>query len=80
MDFTVRDLAAEKREAQKQAKLRAAIEREREAAAERKAEREVKNRFQVYENLAKLTLGRAGIPTAPAPPPTPPAPPAAGKA
>ena len=41
MDFTVRDLAAEKREAQKQAKLRAAIEREREAAAERKAEREM---------------------------------------
>jgi hypothetical protein len=39
MDFTVRDLAAEKREAQKQAKLHAAIEREREAAAERKAER-----------------------------------------
>ena len=28
MDFTVRDLAAEKRESQKQAKLRAAIERE----------------------------------------------------
>jgi hypothetical protein len=41
MDFTVRDLAAEKREPQKQAKLRAAIEREREAAAERKAEREM---------------------------------------
>ena len=42
MDFTVRDLAAEKCEAQKQAKLRAAaIEREREAAAERKAEREM---------------------------------------
>jgi hypothetical protein len=39
MDFTV--LAAEKREAQKQAKLRAAIEREREAAAEQKAEREM---------------------------------------
>jgi len=45
-----------------------------------KAEREVKNRFQVYENLAKLTLGRAGIPTAPATPPSPPVPPAAGKA
>ena len=45
-----------------------------------KAEREVKNRFQVYENLAKLTLGRAGIPTAPATPPSPPIPPAAGKA
>jgi hypothetical protein len=45
-----------------------------------KAEREVKNRFQVYENLAKLTLGRAGVPTAPATPPKPPAPPAAGKA
>jgi pyruvate-ferredoxin/flavodoxin oxidoreductase len=45
-----------------------------------KAEREVKNRFQVYENLAKLTLGRAGVPTAPAPPPNPPVPPAAGKA
>ena len=41
MDFTVRDLAAEKREVQKQAKLSAAIEREREAAAERKAEREM---------------------------------------
>jgi len=40
-DFSVRDLAAEQREAQKQAKLRAAIEREREAAAERKAEREM---------------------------------------
>jgi hypothetical protein len=38
--FSVRDLAAERREAQKQAQLRAAIEREREAAAERKAERE----------------------------------------
>ncbi len=41
-----------------------------------KAEREVKNRFQVYENLAKLTIGRAGIPPAPvkipaAPVPTP---------
>jgi hypothetical protein len=41
MDFAVRDLVAEKREAQKQAKLRAAIERDREAAAERKAEREM---------------------------------------
>jgi hypothetical protein len=39
-DFAVRDLAAEQREAQKQAQLRAAIEREREAAAEGKAERE----------------------------------------
>ena len=39
-DFAVRDLAAEQREAQKQTQLRAAIEREREAAAERKAERE----------------------------------------
>jgi pyruvate-ferredoxin/flavodoxin oxidoreductase len=45
-----------------------------------KAEREVKNRFQVYENIAKLTLGRAGVPAAPATPPNPPAPPAAGKA
>ncbi|MGZ5429253.1 MAG: thiamine pyrophosphate-dependent enzyme, partial [Thermoanaerobaculia bacterium] len=45
-----------------------------------KAEREVKNRFQVYENLAKLTIGRAGVPTAPAAPPNPSAPPAAGKA
>jgi hypothetical protein len=40
-DFAVRDPAAELREAQKQAKLRASIEREREAAAERKAEREM---------------------------------------
>ena len=39
-DFAVRDLAAEQREAQKQAQLRAAIEREREATVERKAERE----------------------------------------
>jgi hypothetical protein len=31
VDFTVRDLAAEKREAQKQARLREAIERVREA-------------------------------------------------
>ncbi|HMA28497.1 MAG TPA: thiamine pyrophosphate-dependent enzyme, partial [Thermoanaerobaculia bacterium] len=31
-----------------------------------KAEREVKNRFQVYENLAKLTLGKAGVPPTPA--------------
>ena len=38
-EFAVRDLAAEQREAQKQAQLRAAIEREREAAAERKAQR-----------------------------------------
>ncbi|MGZ6989215.1 MAG: pyruvate:ferredoxin (flavodoxin) oxidoreductase, partial [Thermoanaerobaculia bacterium] len=46
-----------------------------------KAEREVKNRFQVYENLAKLTLGRAGIPPAVAAPPvTPAAPVPAGKA
>ncbi len=45
-----------------------------------KAEREVKNRFQVYENLAKLTLGRAGVPAAPATPPNPPVPSAAGKA
>ncbi len=37
--FSVRDLVAEQREAQKQVQLRAAIEREREAAAERKAER-----------------------------------------
>jgi pyruvate-ferredoxin/flavodoxin oxidoreductase len=41
-----------------------------------KAEREVKNRFQVYENLAKLTIGKAGVPPAPlkipaAPIPTP---------
>ena len=26
-----------------------------------KAEREVRNRFQVYENLAKLTIGKAGV-------------------
>ena len=39
-DFAVRDLVAERREAQKQAKLQAPIERQREAAAERKAERE----------------------------------------
>jgi hypothetical protein len=39
-DFAVRDLAEERREAQKQERLREAIEREREAAAERKAERE----------------------------------------
>ena len=39
-----------------------------------KAEREVKNRFQVYENLAKLTLGRAGVPPTPAKPPAPPVP------
>ncbi len=45
-----------------------------------RAEREVKNRFQVYENLAKLTLGRAGVPAAPVTPPSPPAPAAAGKA
>jgi pyruvate-ferredoxin/flavodoxin oxidoreductase len=46
-----------------------------------KAEREVKNRFQVYENLAKLTLGRAGVPPASAKPPAPPVPQApAGKA
>jgi pyruvate-ferredoxin/flavodoxin oxidoreductase len=43
-----------------------------------KAEREVKNRFQVYENLAKLTIGRAGVPPAPAKGPAAPAP--AGKA
>ncbi len=41
-----------------------------------KAEREVRNRFQVYENLAKLTIGKAGVPPAPlkipaAPIPTP---------
>ncbi len=41
LDFTVRDLVAERREAQRQAKLRAAIERERVAVAERKAEREM---------------------------------------
>lgn len=40
-DFAVRDLASEQREAQKQAKLRASIQREREAAAERKAQREM---------------------------------------
>ena len=45
-----------------------------------KAEREVKNRFQVYENLAKLTLGRALAQTAPVTPPNPPVPSAAGKA
>jgi pyruvate-ferredoxin/flavodoxin oxidoreductase len=46
-----------------------------------KAEREVKNRFLVYENLAKLTLGRAGIPAAVATPPvTPVAPAPAAKA
>jgi pyruvate-ferredoxin/flavodoxin oxidoreductase len=39
-----------------------------------KAEREVKNRFQVYENLAKLTLGRTIVPSAPVTPPPPPAP------
>ncbi len=39
-DFAVQDMVAEQREAQKHAQLRAAIEREREAAAERKAERE----------------------------------------
>ena len=46
-----------------------------------KAEREVKNRFQVYENLAKLTLGRSGVPPTSAKPPAPPVPQApAGKA
>ena len=45
-----------------------------------KAEREVKNRFQVYENLAKLTIGRAGVPPAPAKSPAAPAPAPAGKA
>jgi pyruvate-ferredoxin/flavodoxin oxidoreductase len=45
-----------------------------------RAEREVKNRFQVYENLAKLTLGRAGVPPVLVIPPTPPVPTAAGKA
>ena len=45
-----------------------------------KAEREVKNRFQVYENLAKLTLGKAGVPPAPAKSPATPAPAPAGKA
>ncbi|HEX5856100.1 MAG TPA: thiamine pyrophosphate-dependent enzyme, partial [Thermoanaerobaculia bacterium] len=46
-----------------------------------KAEREVKNRFQVYENLAKLTLGRAGGPPVSAKPPAAPVPQApAGKA
>jgi len=44
-----------------------------------KAEREVKNRFQVYENLAKLTIGRAGIPPAPAKSPAAPVPAPAGK-
>jgi hypothetical protein len=39
-DFAVRDLVAEQREAQEQVKLRVTIERERQAAAERKAERE----------------------------------------
>jgi pyruvate-ferredoxin/flavodoxin oxidoreductase len=43
-----------------------------------KAEREVKNRFQVYENLAKLTLGKAGV--SPAPVKSPAAPTPAGKA
>ena len=45
-----------------------------------KAEREVKNRFQVYENLAKLTIGRAGVPPPPAKSPAAPAPAPAGKA
>jgi hypothetical protein len=47
-DFAVRDLAAERREAQKQAQLRVAIEREREAAAERKAERELNADMAFY--------------------------------
>ena len=45
-----------------------------------KAEREVKNRFQVYENLAKLTLGRAGVPPAPMKIPAAPVPTPGGKA
>jgi pyruvate-ferredoxin/flavodoxin oxidoreductase len=45
-----------------------------------KAEREVKNRFQVYENLAKLTIGRAGVPPPPAKSPAAPAPAPTGKA
>jgi hypothetical protein len=41
MDYTVRDLAAERKEA----KLKAAIERERGAAAERRAEREMERQM-----------------------------------
>jgi hypothetical protein len=47
-DFAVRDLAAEKREVQKRAKLRVVIEREREAAAERNAEREMNADMAFY--------------------------------
>jgi pyruvate-ferredoxin/flavodoxin oxidoreductase len=44
-----------------------------------KAEREVRNRFSVYENLAKLTMTKAGVPP-PAAAPAPAAPAAAPKA
>ena len=36
-----------------------------------KAEREVRNRFSIYENLAKLTMTKAGVPAPTAPPATP---------
>jgi hypothetical protein len=48
-DFAIRDLAAEQREAQKQAQLRAAIEREREAKAER--ERKAAMAFAIEREL-----------------------------
>ena len=58
--FSIRDLAAEQRETQKQAQLRAAIEREREAAAERKAERERNADMAFY---IELKLHERGVRT-----------------
>jgi pyruvate-ferredoxin/flavodoxin oxidoreductase len=45
-----------------------------------KAEREVRNRFSVYENLAKLTMTKAGAPVTVPPAPAPITPDSAGKA